>query len=147
MSSSAAASSATASFYRRELPSPPATAFNSPEGRRMFREALAGGRGMEVFFALAPVFQTQQEPAYCGLASLSMCLNAMGVDPRRQYRGPWRWFEERHLDCCVPLEDVQREGVTLGQFQCLAACNGVDAEVVGLAPFERSIERLEKLMY
>lgn len=126
----------TVSFYRKPLPSPPATAFNSPDGRRLLKEALLDGCA-ECFFVLSPVFMTQQEPAFCGLASLAMCLNAMGVDPMRQYRGPWRWFEERHLDCCAPLERVERSGITLGQFRCLAACNGVDAEVVRGATLER----------
>jgi hypothetical protein len=31
------------SFHRRKLPEPPATAFNSPNGRAMFQEALGDG--------------------------------------------------------------------------------------------------------
>nr|DAD46728.1 TPA_asm: hypothetical protein HUJ06_016665 [Nelumbo nucifera] len=35
---------------------------------------------MEGYFKLSPFYQTQSEPAYCGLASLSMVLNALGID-------------------------------------------------------------------
>lgn len=33
----------------------------------------------------------QDEPAYCGLASLAMTLNTLSIDPRRTWKGPWRW--------------------------------------------------------
>lgn len=38
--------------------------------------------------------------------------------------GQWRWFHETMLDCCVRLDVVKDEGVTFGQFICLATCNG-----------------------
>lgn len=34
----------------------------------------------------------QDEPAYCGLATLAMVLNSLSIDPRRPWKGPWRWF-------------------------------------------------------
>ena len=70
-----------ASFYRRPLPSPPATAFSSEQGRRRFREALADGTA-DGAFRLLEQFRTQDEPAYCGLATLVMVLNALEVDPQ-----------------------------------------------------------------
>ncbi len=114
-------------FYRRPLP-PPAIAFASPEGRRVFREALAEGT-MEGWFPLAEQFHTQAEPAYCGLGTLVTVLNALALDPGRAWRGPWRWYGEELLDCCRPLDDVKVNGVTLGEFACLARCNGARAEV------------------
>ena len=30
-----------------------------------------------------------------------------GVDPKRVWKGPWRWFSEALLDCCEPLEVVK----------------------------------------
>lgn len=50
-------------FYRRPLP-PDLIAFSSPEGRALFREALADG-GMEAFFPLSEHFHTQSDPAFC----------------------------------------------------------------------------------
>ncbi len=116
------------SFYRRTLPSP-CIAFSSSEGRQLFREALADGT-MEGYFPLAEQFHTQAEPAFCGLGTLVVVLNALAIDPGRQWRGPWRWFGEELLDCCRPLEVVRREGVTMGQLVCLARCNGARVDAV-----------------
>lgn len=116
------------SFYRRPLPEG-LTAFSSAEGKELFREALSAGT-MEGFFVLSEQFQTQADPAYCGLGSLVVALNALGVDPGRLWKGPWRWFDESLLDCCVPLDIVATRGVTLSELGCLAECNGAHAEVV-----------------
>lgn len=118
---------AVASLYRRVLPSPPAVDFASPEGKRLFAEALAAGT-MEGFFPLVSVFQTQSEPAFCGLASLAVVLNALAIDPGRRWKGPWRWFDESMLDCCEPLDKVKAEGITFGKVACLAHCSGADVQ-------------------
>ena len=101
-------------FYRKPLPSPPAIAFSSEEGRRRFQESLNQGDA-NAYFPLAEQFRTQDEPAYCGLATLAMVLNALAIDPGRIWKGIWRWFAEDMLDCCVPLEDVQKDGITFDQ--------------------------------
>ena len=77
-------------------------AFSSDAGRQLFRESLESGH-LEAFFPLIEQFHTQSDPAFCGLGSLVMVLNALGVDPGRVWRGPWRWFSEELLDCCTPL--------------------------------------------
>lgn len=61
------------SFYRRPLPDG-CIDFASQTGKQIFKEALGEG-GMEVYFSLAAQFHTQEEPAYCGLGTLSMVLN------------------------------------------------------------------------
>lgn len=109
-------------FYRRPLPDD-LVSFSSPEGRALFREALALG-GMEGWFPLAEHFHTQSEPAFCALGSLVVVLNALAIDPARPWRGPWRWYAEDLLDCCDPLDVVRRRGLTLPKFACLARCNG-----------------------
>lgn len=58
---------------------------------------------------------TQDEPAFCGLASIAMVLNALSIDPKRPWKGSWRWFHEELLDCCLPLNKVAVEGVVLTQ--------------------------------
>lgn len=116
-----------AGLYRRILPSPPAIDFASPEGKRLFSEAFQSGT-MEGFFKLISYFQTQSEPAYCGLASLSMVLNALAIDPGRKWKGPWRWFDESMLDCCEPLEKVKAEGISFGKVVCLAHCAGAKVD-------------------
>ncbi|XP_057963800.1 glutathione gamma-glutamylcysteinyltransferase 1-like isoform X2 [Malania oleifera] len=114
---------ALAGLYRRVLPSPPAIDFASPEGKQLFIEAIQSGT-MEGFYRLISYFQTQSEPAYCGLASLSMVLNALAIDPGRKWKGPWRWFDESMLDCCEPLEKVKDKGISFGKLVCLAHCAG-----------------------
>lgn len=115
------------SFHRRALP-PNAIAFSSPEGRGVFSEAMAT-EGLNGYFPLAEQFHTQADPAYCGLGSLVVALNALSIDPGRLWKGPWRWFSEEMLDCCVPLSDVRERGVDIDEFACLARCNGADVEV------------------
>ncbi|KAG2719252.1 hypothetical protein I3843_03G250300 [Carya illinoinensis] len=113
--------------YRRSLPSPPAIEFASPDGKKLFTEAL-GGATMEGFFKLISYYQTQSEPAFCGLGTLAMVLNALAIDPGRKWKGPWRWFDDSMLDCCEPLEKIKAEGITFGKVACLAHCNGAKVE-------------------
>jgi glutathione gamma-glutamylcysteinyltransferase len=114
-------------LYRRPLPDG-AIAFSSQEGRRVFAEALAAG-GLDGYFPLAEQFHTQSDPSFCGLGSLVVALNALGIDPGRLWKGPWRWFAEDLLDCCVPLEAVRERGLDLDELGCLARCNGADVEL------------------
>src|SRR5690606_30953135 len=79
---------AVETLYRRPLPGD-AIAFASPEGQRLFGEALAAG-GLGGYFALAEQYQTQSDPAFCGLGSLVVALNALAIDPGRLWKGPWR---------------------------------------------------------
>ncbi|PHT86332.1 Glutathione gamma-glutamylcysteinyltransferase 2 [Capsicum annuum] len=97
------------------------------ELQQLFLEAIQNGT-MEGFFKLISYFQTQSEPAYCGLASLSMVLNALSIDPGRKWKGPWRWFDESMLDCCEPLEKVKAKGISFGKVVCLAQCAGAKVE-------------------
>ncbi|KAG8363707.1 hypothetical protein BUALT_Bualt19G0050400 [Buddleja alternifolia] len=112
-------------FYRRVLPSPPAIEFSSPQGKKLFTEAIHEGT-MEGFFKLIPNFQTQSEPAYCGLTTLAMVLNALSIDPCRKWKGPWRWFDESMLDCCEPLEKIREKGISFEKVVCLAHCAGAN---------------------
>src|SRR5215218_410817 len=109
------------SFYRRPLPDP-LIPFASSEGRAIFSEALAAGT-MDGYFDLAEQFHTQSEPAFCGLGSLVVALNALAIDPGRLWKGPWRWFAEDLLDCCVPLAEVRARGLDIDELACLARCN------------------------
>ncbi|MDQ3369870.1 MAG: phytochelatin synthase family protein [Myxococcota bacterium] len=117
----------TETLYRRPLPAD-ATEFSSPAGRQLFAEALAAG-GLDGYFRLAEQFHTQAEPEFCGLGSLVVALNALGIDPGRLWKGPWRWFSEELLDCCVSLDQVRRRGLDLDEVACLARCNGAAVEL------------------
>lgn len=54
--------------------------------QKLLTEALGSGT-MEGFFKLISYYQTQSEPAYCGLATLAMVLNALAIDPGRKWKG------------------------------------------------------------
>ncbi|KAF2073651.1 hypothetical protein CYY_005036 [Polysphondylium violaceum] len=110
------------SFYKRNLPSH-LVEFSSQEGKQLFKEALENGH-MEGYFSLAEQFVSQSDPAYCGLATLAMVLNALKIDPNRLWKGPWRWFADDMLDCCIPIESVKKRGITFTEFSCLSRCNG-----------------------
>ncbi|KAL5561957.1 hypothetical protein UlMin_031704 [Ulmus minor] len=134
---------ALAGIYRRVLPSPPAIDFASPEGKKLFTEALGDG-AMNGFFKLISYYQTQSEPAYCGLATLAMVLNALSIDPGRKWKGPWRWFDDSMLDCCEPLEKIKDKGISFGKVACLAHCNG--AKVEAFRTNESSVEEFRKFV-
>lgn len=113
------------SFYKKTLP-PSCISFTSKLGKQYFKQALDEDN-MESYFPLAMQFLTQSEPAYCGLGTLAMVLNALEIDPMRNWKGVWRWYDETMLDCCRPLEDIKKQGITLSEFTCLARCNGLHA--------------------
>jgi glutathione gamma-glutamylcysteinyltransferase len=116
------------SFYRRPLPDS-CVAFSSRQGRQRLANSMATG-GLKSFFALMEQHTTQTEPAYCGLATLVMALNALAVDPLRTWKGPWRWYaEEAMVNCCLDLKSVQAEGVTLAVFAGIANCQGLSVQV------------------
>ena len=135
---------ASTTFYKRPLPSG-CVPFASDLGRELFREALSEGT-MSGYFALAEQFHTQADPAFCGLGTLVVVLNALAIDPGpgRSWKGPWRWFAEEHLDCCRPLAEIQRTGLTIPQLACLARCNGARVavhygETSSLEAFRRAV--------
>jgi glutathione gamma-glutamylcysteinyltransferase len=84
------------SFYKRPLPAS-CTAFHSPEGKALFKTALLEGF-LECYFTLASSLETQSEPAYCALATLSVCLNALEVDPMRHWKSAWRIYSQEMLE-------------------------------------------------
>eukprot|EP00794_Sanderia_malayensis_P017793 gene17793-19570_t len=111
-------------FYRRQLPDT-CISFCSKEGQEIFKQAMMMGN-MNCYFKLAAQFRTQDEPAFCGLSTLVMVLNALSIDPGKVWKGCWRWYHEDMLECCKPLDYVKQHGINLDQFVCLAYCNYLD---------------------
>lgn len=115
------------SFRGRALPSN-LIAFNSTEGKQRFMYALQNDCA-ESYFPLAQQFLNQMDPAYCGITTLVLILNALAIDPNVRWRGGWRWYGDEQMlleRCCIEKERVEREGVTLEQFCGLARCQGVE---------------------
>jgi glutathione gamma-glutamylcysteinyltransferase len=133
------------SFYQRALPAETCVAFSSREGKRIFASAMRHG-GLKSFFALIQQFHTQSEPSFCGLATLVLVLNAFAIDPEQTWKGPWRWYDEAMLNCCLDLEDVKKAGITLRDFRCMAHCQGLSVALrycddASLDDFREAIEK------
>jgi len=115
------------SVRRRVLPNA-ATALNSERGRRYLLEAL-GNRTAASYIPLSEHYVNQSDPAFCGVTTLLMVLNAFGVDPNIRWRGGWRYFgnEDTLLAlCCLTKERVARIGITMEEFKRLATCQGLN---------------------
>ena len=111
------------SFYRRPLP-PNLIPFTSQKGKQLFKQCLDEGL-LEGYFGLAENYVAQKDPAFCGLGTLAMCLNALEVDPGKQWKGIWRWYSDEMLECCTSLEVVRQRGTSCDEFQCIGKCNGL----------------------
>jgi Phytochelatin synthase len=143
--SSTTAPPAASTFYRRPLPSS-CIAFSSTQGRELFKQAMLQGY-LEAYWSLAEQYHTQDEPAYCGLSTLSMVLNALEIDPGRLWKGNWRWYSESVLESCEPLEVIKDRGISYRKLACLARCNGAacsvrDGAAVSLDEFRRIVKHI-----
>jgi glutathione gamma-glutamylcysteinyltransferase len=86
----------------------------------------------ESYWALTEQFVNQSDPAFCGVTTLLMVLNAMSVDPQIRWRGGWRWYgsEDVLLDrCCLSAERIRRVGVTMEEFRLLGRCHGLSIQL------------------
>ena len=76
-----------------------------------------------------------------------MVLNSLAVDPGQHWKGPWRWYSEEMLNCCVDMDDIKKAGITLRDFHCLALCQGLSVdlqycdETSSLDAFREAVER------
>jgi glutathione gamma-glutamylcysteinyltransferase len=129
------------SFHKRPLPDR-LIPFSSTAGKAVFREALDLG-GMESYFPLSEQFVTQSDPAFCSLSCLSMVLNALNFDPKRIWKGVWRWISDETLQCereicSFSKEKVRLEGMNFDEFDSFARCQGLQVEAFRLSPDVRS---------
>ncbi|KAL3936637.1 MAG: hypothetical protein SGARI_002472 [Bacillariaceae sp.] len=134
------------SFYQRKLPTETCTAFASKEGKKLFKSSLQTN-GLKSFYNVMEQHHTQTEPAFCGVSTLVLVLNALAVDPGQHWKGPWRWYTEQMLNCCLDLEEIKQSGITLRDFQCLALCQGLSVDLTycdeknsSLEDFRRAVE-------
>ena len=107
-------------------------AFNSAEGERLLLESKA----REDYWNLSTQFVTQNNQAYCGVASMVMVLNALRVPaPIAFAYRPYRTFtQENFFDNdqtkkVIAPQVVSRQGMTLEQLSQLLGSYPVDAKV------------------
>lgn len=114
------------SVHKRVLPSN-LTALSAPEGRRYLHESMTAQMA-ESYWALTEQFVNQSDPAYCGVTTLLMTLNAMNVDPNIRWKGGWRYYADEDIllsRCCLNAERIRRVGITMEQFMILGTCHGM----------------------
>ena len=89
----------------------------SHQGEDFLFEAQA----REAYFPISAAFETQKTQAYCGVASLVMTLNAIGVPaPSTPEYEPYRIFTQDNVlnegtDKILPRDTLARRGMTLDQ--------------------------------
>ena len=121
------------------------TGFSTHDGEVYFGESDA----REAYFPLASNFLTQKTQSYCGVASIVMVLNALGVPapPVPEYK-PYRIFTQDNVldqrtDAVLPRETLARQGMTLDQIGGILATEPVKAEVHHAS--DSSVEEFRKL--
>jgi Phytochelatin synthase len=135
-----------AGAYADTLPLPDnLTGFGTHDGEVYFSESDAH----EAYFPLASNFLTQKTQAYCGVASMVMVLNALGVPapPVPEYE-PYRTFTQDNVlsertDVVLPRETLGRQGMTLDQLGGILATQPVKAEVHHAS--DSSVDEFRKL--
>ncbi|GAX10310.1 hypothetical protein FisN_3Lh513 [Fistulifera solaris] len=118
------------SVRRRVLPSH-LTALHSTQGTHLLLEALTNNSAA-AYIPLTEHFCNQSDPAFCGITTLLMVLNAFAVDPMVRWKGGWRYFGDETVllsQCCLSAELVRRVGVTMEQLQQLAVCHGLRVQM------------------
>eukprot|EP01035_Chromulina_nebulosa_P017704 gene17704-23295_t len=119
-------------FHKRPLPES-LIALSSKKGKELFKEALDQG-GLESYFPLSEQFITQSEPSFCSISSLAMVLNALNYDPKKVWKGSWRWVSEEMLQCesanvCGhSLDKIRSDGMNFSEFETLGLCHGVEIQ-------------------
>jgi Phytochelatin synthase len=110
---------------------PNLTDLNSEEGRKFFLESGS----FTAYFPIADNFVTQKTQAYCGVASIVMVLNALGVPaPTTPEYQPYHTFTQDNLlddktDAILPRDVLARRGMTLDQLGKLLALQPAAVEV------------------
>jgi glutathione gamma-glutamylcysteinyltransferase len=114
------------SVHKRVLPSN-LTALSSPQGRQYLLESITKCTA-ESYWNLTEQFVNQSDPAFCGVTTLLMVLNAMNVDPNVRWKGGWRFYGDEDVllqRCCLNAERIRRVGITMEQFMILGTCHGM----------------------
>jgi glutathione-S-conjugate glycine hydrolase len=107
------------------------TGFSTRDGEVYFAESDA----RKAYFPLASNFVTQKTQTYCGVASVVMVLNALGLPaPAVPQYAPYRRFTQDNLlsartDAIVPRKTVARQGMTLDELGAILSTQPVKAEV------------------
>lgn len=104
---------------------------DSAAGERLLLDSEA----RQAYWPLGMQFVTQKTQAYCGVASIVMVLNALGVPaPTTPEFAPFRTFTQDNVltaetEKILPQAVLARQGMTLDQLGRILETHGVTAEV------------------
>jgi Phytochelatin synthase len=136
----------TGSVSAETLPLPePLIGLNSERGARLLLESEAN----RAYWPLSIQFVTQKNQAYCGVASLVMVLNALGVPaPASPEFEPFKTFTQDNLlneetEKVLPKEVLSKIGMTLDQIGGILGSYSVTADVRHAA--DTSLDEFRKL--
>ncbi|NEQ97377.1 MAG: glutathione gamma-glutamylcysteinyltransferase [Cyanothece sp. SIO2G6] len=107
------------------------TSLLSPEGEAL----LQGSEAQADYFPLTSHFVTQDNQAFCGVASIVMVLNAIGIPApeattwSRQYFTQSNVFNEQ-TEAVIPQTVIARQGLTLAELGGILASYPVEVEVL-----------------
>ncbi|WP_134495718.1 phytochelatin synthase family protein [Microvirga pakistanensis] len=137
---------ATGGAAAQTLPLPESlVSLNSERGARLLLESEAN----RAYWPLSIQFVTQKNQAYCGVASLTMVLNALGVPaPSTPEFEPFKTFTQDNLlnettEKVLPKEVLARIGMTLDQIGGILESYSVTADVRHAA--DTSLDEFRKL--
>lgn len=105
--------------------------FDSPAGQAL----LLGAEARQDYFQLSIHFVNQVNPAYCGPASMSMVLNAIGLPrPPSQMTLGLGLFDQENLftpetEAVKPRANILRAGMTLDEFGGMLAAHDLTVSV------------------
>lgn len=116
------------SVRRRLLDTSVTTPLSSPPGIERLQQSLTANTAAS-YIPLTQHATNQSEPAYCGLTTACIVLNALECDTVYRWNGGWRyWHDESVLFAACPCLDprrIQRQGISIGQLQQLLVCQGL----------------------
>jgi len=104
---------------------------NSSQGSALLQDSEA----LQSYWPLSIQFVTQKNQAFCGVASIVMVLNALGVPaPTTPEFEPYRTFTQDNVftpatEKVLPQETLRKIGMTLDQIGSFLSTYGVKAEV------------------
>ena len=105
--------------------------FRSEHGEELLVQAEA----RQAYFRLTSHFVTQENRAFCGVASMTMVLNALQVSaPEVPELAPYRTFTQTNVldartEAVVPRETIRNAGLSLDQLAALLATKPVAVSV------------------
>jgi len=121
------------------------TGFSTPNGEVYFAESDA----REAYFPLANNFLTQKTQSYCGVASIVMVLNALGLPaPAVPEYEPYRTFTQENVlsektDAVLPRATLARQGMTLDQIGAILSTQPIKPEIHHAS--DSSVDEFRKL--